>query len=244
MGERSYLLAVTEVRRETADACSVVFDVPDDARETFRFLPGQFLTVGIPSELTGLVARCYSLSVPPGEPLTVTVKRTDGGYASNWINDELRPGDRLRALPPAGIFTPSSLERDLLMWAGGSGITPVMSILRTVLAQGTGRVALFYANRERSSVIFADALAHLAAARPDRFEVFHWLEEEDGLPSRALLSEFAQPRIAAGYESFCCGPAPFMQAVQATLRALGVPRADRHQERFVSLTDNPFAEVV
>ena len=85
--EQSYLLTVAHVRRETADAVSVTFDVPEELAEVFAFSPGQFLTLGVPSDLTGLVARCYSINVPPGEPLNVTVKRTVDGYASNWIND-------------------------------------------------------------------------------------------------------------------------------------------------------------
>lgn len=242
MAEQSYLLTVRDVARETAEASSVVFDVPPEAAEAFEFKPGQFLTLGIPSERTGLVARCYSLCVPPGEPLAVTVKRTPDGYASHWINDELRPGDTLRVLPPSGIFTPTSLSGDLLLWAGGSGITPVMSILRTALARGTGQVVLFYANRDEASVIFADRLRDLEVLHPGRLTVQHWLESEQGLPTTDVLCEFARPRITEGYESMCCGPAPFMASVQSTLRSLEVPRSRRHQERFVSLGGNPFED--
>ncbi len=118
-------LTVLEVVRETEDAVSVVFD----SRLDFR--PGQFLTLAVPSDRTGVVARCYSLCSVPGEPLTVTVKRTADGYASGWISDNLRAGDTMRVLEPSGIFTPASLDADLLLFAGGSGVTPIMSIART-----------------------------------------------------------------------------------------------------------------
>ncbi len=239
--EQSYLLAVAGVRRETADAVSVTFDVPDEHADVFAFSPGQFLTLGVPSELTGIVARCYSINVPPGEPLNVTVKRTVDGYASNWINDHVTVGDRIRVLPPSGIFTPHDLSEDLLLYAGGSGITPIMSITRTALRDGTGRVVLFYANRDERSVIFAEPLRELAAAHPDRLQVVHWLESAQGLPTPEQLAAFAADRL--DWNAFVCGPAPFMKATIAVLKELGFPRARRHQEKFVSLGGNPFGDV-
>lgn len=240
MPEVSYVLTVSEVRPETADAVSIRFDVPDEDAEAFTFAPGQFLTLGIPSDLTGLAARCYSVCVPPGEPLTVTVKRNPDGYASNWINDHLRHGDTIRVLPPAGIFTPADLDADLLLFAGGSGITPVMSIIRTALRDGHGQIVLFYANRDQASVIFADALRDLETEHPDRLRIIHWLESERGLPTpedvRAVATEHAS------YDAFVCGPAPFMKATVAMLKELEFPRARRHQEKFVSLGGNPFAD--
>ncbi len=237
----SFLLTVAEVRRETEDAVSVVFEVPGEDAEAFRFAPGQFLTLGIPSDRTGLVARCYSICVPPGEPLTVTVKRTVDGYASNWVNDHLRAGDAVRVLPPSGIFTPKDLGVDLLLFAAGSGITPIMSIIRTALRDGTGRVVLFYANRDETSVIFAGALRDLAAAHPDRLQVVHWFETVQGLPTQEQLRSFAADRAA--YEAFVCGPAPFMRTTTDALKQLGFPRSRRHQEKFVSLGGNPFGDV-
>ena len=144
-----------------------------------------------------VAARCYSLSSSPhdGGPLTVTVKRTVDGYASNWICDNLREGDTIKVLPPSGIFTPASLDADLLLFAGGSGITPVMSITRTALAHGSGRIVLFYANRDETSVIFAKELAALAAEHPDRLVVVHWLESVQGLPTQEQMKSFIEPFI-------------------------------------------------
>ena len=98
--------------------------------------------------------------------LKITVKRTVDGYGSNWIGDNLQAGDTLPVLPPSGIFTPADLDADFLLFAGGSGITPVISIARTALAKGTGKVVLVYANRDEASVIFAAELAELAAGAP------------------------------------------------------------------------------
>ena len=118
--------------------------------------------VAVPSDQTGLAARCYSLSsAPHSGQHQITVKRTADGYASNWINDNLAAGDTLRVLPPSGIFTPKDFGADLLLFAGGSGITPVMSIVRTALEKGSGRVVLLYANRDEQSVIFARELSEL-----------------------------------------------------------------------------------
>ncbi len=235
----SFELTVLDVVKETEDARSVVLD-PGEHREHFSYRPGQFLTVAVPSDRTGLVARCYSLSSTPEDdgPLTITVKRTEDGFASLWICDELRPGDQLKVLPPSGIFTPKTFDTDLLLFAGGSGITPIMSIIRTSLAKGSGRIVLFYANRDDRSVIFGGALSELAAEHPDRLQVVHWLESVQGLPSQDQLRAFASQY--GEWEAFVCGPAPFMKVTVAALRELEFPRDRRHVEKFVSLGGNPF----
>ncbi|MCW2782517.1 MAG: 3-ketosteroid-9-alpha-hydroxylase [Marmoricola sp.] len=242
MAIESHVLTVVDVIEETADAHSIVFDVPDELRETFAYTAGQFLTVAVPSDQTGLAARCYSLSSAPHSGRhQITVKRTVDGYASNWICDNLRAGDTLRMLPPSGIFTPKSLDVDLLLFGGGSGITPVISIARTALEKGSRKVVLFYANRDEQSVIFRSELAALSSAHPDRFVVVHWLESVQGLPSTEQLTAFAA--YFTDYTAFVCGPAPYMKAVTDSLKALGFPRDRRHQEKFVSLGGNPFGDV-
>jgi 3-ketosteroid 9alpha-monooxygenase subunit B len=240
MDTDSYLLTVREVVAETSDAVSIVLEVPDEAREHFGYRPGQFLTVAVPSDRTGVAARCYSLSSSPvlDGPLTISIKRTAEGYASNWLCDNVGAGDTLRVLPPAGIFTPASLDADLLLFAGGSGVTPIISIARSALASGGGRIVVFYANRDQDSVMFAKEWSELAAAHPDRLSVVHWLEKVQGLPSQAQLRAFAADHPT--YDAFVCGPAPFMQATVAALRELEFPRERRHQEKFVSLGGNPF----
>lgn len=232
-------LRVVDVVVETDDARSLVFDVsPAD----LPYRPGQFLTLRIPSDQTGSVARCYSLSSSPHTDgaLMVTVKRTPDGYASNWIHDNVRPGSELDVLPPGGVFSPKSLDDDLLCVAAGSGITPVMSIVKSALASGSGRIVLVYANRDERSVIFGDTLASLAAASPARLVVLHWLESLQGLPTVPGLRELMRPFAAA--EAFVCGPGPFMDATTAALAELGSTRP--HVEKFTSLTGDPFRRAV
>lgn len=230
-----HTLTVAEVIAETADARSVVFEIAPDQEEAFRYRPGQFLTLRV-----GTAARCYSLSSAPheGTRLKITVKRTDGGYGSNWICDNLAAGATVEVLPPAGIFTPADFDEDLLLFAGGSGITPVMSILKTALRQGNGRIVLVYANRDEKSVIFGDELSALAREHPDRLVVQHWLESVQGLPTVEQLQALARP--FTGFEAFLCGPAPFMAATKQALKDLGFERKRVHLEKFVSLGGNPF----
>ncbi|SFQ08799.1 3-ketosteroid 9alpha-monooxygenase subunit B [Amycolatopsis arida] len=240
MGERSHVLRVVEVVEETAEARSIVFAPTPEQADQLTYRPGQFLTVRVPSDRCGSVARCYSLSSSPltGEPPRVTVKRTEGGYASHWICDNVTAGGELEVLPPSGVFTPASLDTDLLLFAAGSGITPVLSIVTSVLVGGSGRLVLVYANRDERSVIFASRLRELAAAHPDRLTVVHWLESVQGLPDTERLRALAAP--FAEREAFVCGPRPFMTATTTALKALGLPRARIHTEKFVSLGGNPF----
>ncbi|RFU20523.1 ferredoxin--NADP reductase [Geodermatophilus marinus] len=233
---------VVEVVRETVDAHSLVLE-PEDPQPFESYRPGQFLTVRIPSERAGGAARCYSLSSSPHcqERLKVTVKRTVGGYGSNWLCDNVAEGMTLEVLRPSGMFTPKSLDDDVLLLAGGSGITPVMSILKSVLGAGAGAVTLVYANRDEQSVIFRDELVTLAKEHPDRLVVLHWLESLQGIPTAAGLRALTGPYT--GRQVYICGPGPFMDLAQATLAAAGVPDSRLHIERFTSLTNDPFADV-
>ena len=233
-------LKVAAVIAETDDACSLVFDLPHELGPVFDYQPGQFLTLRIPSDRDGSVARCYSLCSSPltGDPLTVTVKQTPGGYASHWIADNVKPGSVLDVLPPAGMFVPSSLDHDFLLLAAGSGITPVMSILKSVLAAGRGRIVLVYANHDERSVIFGPALKKLAAAAESRLLLVHWLDTLQGLPTAAQLAPLIRP--FAAYQIFASGPDPFLSVVRSAASEVGVPPRAVRVERFLSLQHNPF----
>ena len=240
MTREYFRVPVAEVIRETDEACSLVLDVPASLAAVFAYRPGQFVTVRVPSELCGSVARCYSLSSSPllGERPAITVKRTAGGYASGWILDRVRAGTVLDLLPPAGTFSPGSLDGDLLLFAAGSGITPVMSILKSALHAGRGRVVLVYANRDERSVIFGSVLRHLASESAGRLVVVHWLDSLLGVPSAAAIAALARPY--ARHEAFICGPDPYLALVREALGRLGVPPRQVHTERFLSLAENPF----
>jgi 3-ketosteroid 9alpha-monooxygenase subunit B len=231
-------LVVREIVRETDDACSIVLEPPDGA--DFGYRPGQFLTLRLPTP-AGVIGRCYSLCSSPhvDAELRIAVKRVRDGAGSNWVNDTLAVGDELECLPPSGVFTPKSLDEHLLLFAGGSGITPVLSILKSALAAGSGQVVLVYANQHENAVIFAAQLRELAEAHPERLHVVHWLESVQGLPTRPLLRAFIAPYAA--YTAFVCGPSPFMETVTHALRDCGVPPARIHIERFQSLAEDPFA---
>jgi len=165
-------LVVREITRETPDACSIVLEPPPGAAGEFEYSPGQFLTLQLPTP-GGAVGRCYSLCSSPhvDEPMRIAVKRVADGAASNWLNESVQVGDEIECLVPGGMFTPKSLDDDLLLFAGGSGITPVLSILKSALAAGSGRVVLVYANQHQDAVIFAAQLRELAERYPERLHV-------------------------------------------------------------------------
>jgi 3-ketosteroid 9alpha-monooxygenase subunit B len=234
---RHRVLTVAKVVVETPDARTLVLDVPPELADWFTHRPGQFVTLRVPMP-DGQVARCYSLCSAPGDPPAITVKAT--GPASSWLVENVAAGTQLDVLPPAGMFTPRSPDDDLLLVAAGSGITPVMSILRYVLARGTGHAVLVYANRDPESVIFDADLGALERAHSDRLTVVHWLESDRGLPDAAGLRELLAPHAAR--ETYVCGPTAFMAAVDTALRGLPAPRGRVHVEKFVSLPEDPFEE--
>jgi 3-ketosteroid 9alpha-monooxygenase subunit B len=249
LGDHVLELQIAQVVAETDEARSLVFAVPDAPgdpgipAQRLRYAPGQFLTLRVPSDRTGSVARCYSLCSSPftDDALTVTVKRTADGYASNWLCDHAHEGMRIHVLAPSGNFVPKTLDDDFLLLAAGSGITPIMSICKSALAEGGGQVTLVYANRDDRSVIFADALRELSAKYPDRLTVLHWLESLQGLPDATALAKLAAPYTDRPV--FICGPGPFMEAARVALEGLKVPAAQVHIEVFKSLESDPFAAV-
>lgn len=246
LGSHVLELEIAEVIVETDDARSLVFRVPAGTEvppDRLRYTPGQFLTLRVPSDRTGSVARCYSLCSSPhtDDALIVTVKRTVEGYASNWLCEHAQAGMKIHVLAPSGTFVPKTLDGDFLLIAAGSGITPMMAICKSALSEGSGQVTLLYANRDQTSVIFAEALRDLVAKYPDRFAVVHWLESVQGLPSPAALARLAAPHTSR--QAFICGPGPFMAAAKEALHTLDVPDKLVHVEVFRSLDTDPFAAV-
>lgn len=250
LGSHVLELELADVVEETADARSLVFKVPDGPNdpqvpsERLSYSPGQFLTLRVPSDRTGSVARCYSLSSSPftDDSLTVTVKRTDGGYASHWLCDHAHAGMRIHVLAPSGTFVPKTLDTDFLLLAAGSGVTPMMAILKSALSEGEGKITLVYANRDEKSVIFAATLRELATKYPERLTVVHWLESVQGLPNAVALGALLAPYTAR--EAFICGPGPFMAAAEEALKSAGAPPERIHIEVFKSLESDPFAAIV
>jgi 3-ketosteroid 9alpha-monooxygenase subunit B len=228
VGRGYHRIPVTAVVEETAQARSFVLAVPPELAAEFAYRPGQFVTVRVNER----VARCYSLSSSPhtDPALVFTVKRVPDGIGSNWLCDNVTAGSTVDILAPAGSFTRDRWDTDLVLLAGGSGITPVISIVKAALSTGDKHLFLLYANRDRGSVIFADELAGLQDAHPDRLTVRHWLDVDGGPPTvddlRTVLTPYRRREV------FVCGPEPFMVAAEKTLTELGVPDPSVHIERF------------
>lgn len=224
-------LRIKRVVRETSDAVSLVLDVPADCSQRFRYQAGQYLTLEVAVEGDSH-RRCYSMSSSPhnGDELQITIKRDPGGLVSNWLNDTAATGGEIHALPPEGRFILGEVDRDIVAFAGGSGITPVFSLIGSALASTHRRIKLFYANRSRDSVIFGESLNALADANADRLAVTNHFDEESGVVQATAVESFVDVNDDADY--YICGPGPFMDTVEETLLKAGVPRERLHLERF------------
>lgn len=224
-------LAVADVVDETADARSFVLEIPPALEATFAYAAGQFCTFR--ALISGeSVVRCYSMSSSPdtGDRFAVTVKRVPGGKMANWMNDVLAPGDTIEVMPPAGIFVLRAAEAPIVAFAGGSGITPVLSIIKSALATTKREIALVYANRSADSVIFAGELERLSAASGGRLSVHHHLDSERGLLDSSACAALVGDRSHADF--YVCGPGPYMEVVEAGLAQRGVARSRVFIERF------------
>ena len=233
-------LQVASVISETDEAKSFSFEVPPELAEQFAYQSGQFLTLRVPYQ-GKFLPRCYSMSSAPGLDLRprVTVKRIADGRGSNWLCDNLKKGDRIELLPPSGLFVSKDMNRDKLLFAGGSGITPVYSIARSALQNGNGKVVLFYANRDWASVIFLEKLQQLSMEHMERLTVVHWLDQEKGFANRGGLAQFNKEQLPAlnNPEVFICGPAAFMDAAEGGALDAGIGADSVHVERFASLPE-------
>lgn len=250
-GLRFHGLRVTEVRRETPSAVSVAFEVPAELRDVFAFRPGQYLTLRTRIEGEE-VRRCYSICVPPGAgELRVAIKHVEGGAFSTHANRTLAAGDVLDVLPPEGRFAadagsadaaPTKARRHLAI-AAGSGITPIVSILATLLEREPASEALLlYGSRATPEILFRDALEDLKDRHLARLAIVHVLSREeqdlgvfagrlDGARIARLVRGWAAP--AAIDAAYVCGPEGLIATAETTLGELGVPRRHVHVERFV-----------
>ncbi|MFV3073512.1 1,2-phenylacetyl-CoA epoxidase subunit PaaE [Niveispirillum fermenti] len=245
-------LTIAEVRRETADAVSIRFDVPDALKPLFAFKPGQHLTLR--ADLDGQdVRRNYSVCVAPQDgELRVAIKRVTGGQFSSFANAKLEPGMVVEVMPPLGAFTwtfDPSARNHYVGFAGGSGITPVLSLLKAaLLSEPESRFTLLYGNRDTASIIFLEELAGLKDRFMGRLNILHFLEDEEeeidlfnGRLDAAKCAELLEHVIPVADVAafFICGPGPMMDAVEASLLERGVAREKVLLERFT--VDRPDA---
>lgn len=225
-------LTVRRIVQETADTRSFVLDVPGELEELFSYRPGQFCTFRV--HIGGdELARCYSMSSAPqtDAALTVTVKRVPGGVVSTWLLDNVAEGDELEVTRPGGVFCVPEGDAPVAAFCGGSGITPVMSITKSVLTSTDRPMRVLYANRDADSMIFKDELARLQREHPDQLEVRHHLDSDGGYLTADQVRAFADA-AGEGALFFLCGPTPFMDLVERTLLDDGVPEQRIFLERF------------
>ncbi|RJG07536.1 phenylacetate-CoA oxygenase/reductase subunit PaaK [Noviherbaspirillum cavernae] len=242
-----YPLTVSRVRNETRDAIAVTFTVPPELKDTFRFNQGQHLTLR--TTIAGEdVRRSYSIcSAVQDDALRVAIKRTTGGVFSTWANDTLQPGTTIEVMPPMGHFnTPLSPDnsKHYLGFAAGSGITPLMSIIKTTLAtEAHSKFTLFYGNRASSSVIFREELADLKDTYLERFNLVYVMSREqqdielfNGRITGEKCAEFFKHWIDLDDidTAFICGPEEMMHAVSDALQAHGMPKSNIKVELFAA----------
>ena len=240
-------LRVAEVKRETPDAVSVRFELPEELREAFAFRAGQHLTFR--REIGGEeIRRNYSVCAAPSEGvLKIGVKKIAGGVFSGWINDELKTGDVLDVMAPHGSFCwnfEPVARREYVAFAGGSGITPVLSLMKTALAvEPRSRFTLFYGNRNSMGVMFLEEIAGLKDRYIGRLSVCHFLEDEeeeielfngrlDRAKAEEILASLVRPEHVDAF--FICGPGPMMDAIEEALHARSVDKTRILIERFTT----------
>jgi ring-1,2-phenylacetyl-CoA epoxidase subunit PaaE len=242
-----HALKVKDVRRETEDTVSVSFLVPAELKEEYSFKQGQYLTFKL--DVDGEeIRRNYSICTSPFEnDLRVAVKKVDGGLFSTYANEKLSAGDTLEVMTPLGrFFTPldSSNAKNYVGFAAGSGITPMMAHMKTILAvEPKSEFTLFYGNRNTASIIFREEIEDLKNEYMDRLRVFHILSREasefpflqghiDHEKCQTFFKYFVEPESID--EVFMCGPAPMVDAVKTAMTEAGVDSKKLHFELFAS----------
>ncbi len=242
-----HALRIAEVKKETEDAISISLEVPGELESVFAFRPGQHLTLR--SSIDGEdVRRNYSLCVAPHEhQWKVAIKRLPGGCFSGWANGGLAKGDTIDVMPPTGSFTwdfDPARKASYAMFASGSGITPILSLLKTGLAQEPqSHFALFYGNRNSDSILFLEEIAALKGRHMGRLEVHHFLSREEdeielfnGRIDSAKMDEIIGPMLdpKSLEAAFACGPKGMMDAVEQALTGAGMPLQRIKTERFTT----------
>lgn len=244
-----HTLTVTDIVKETQDCVSVAFQIPEPLKEEFNYIQGQYVTLKM--NIGGEeVRRSYSICSSPvvDEELRIAIKKVAEGRVSGFINENLKVGDTLDVMTPMGNFFTQmdpSHKKNYVLFAGGSGITPMLSILKTILhKEPLSSAILFYGNQDEESIIFKKHLESLQEKYKDRFRLYNILDKpSEGTPDlfkgmmvpdkiKALVSQFVD--LKADNEYFICGPGPMMTGTEQTLQALQVPKPRIHLEYFTA----------
>jgi ring-1,2-phenylacetyl-CoA epoxidase subunit PaaE len=248
-GPQYYDLKVKAIVQETKDAITIVFEQPQGAGISYK--AGQFLTLIVPVQGKE-VRRAYSLCTSPfiDKDLAVTVKRVENGLMSNWLPDNLKAGQTVRIMEPMGQFTTeynAKQKRHLVLFAGGSGITPMMAILKSILHQEPeSMVSLIYCNRDIDSIIFKNALDELETKDEGRLQVIHILDNApmnwqgySGLLNHDMLTRLFERMPDWGIDKttyLMCGPEGMMKNVESLLAERRIPKEKIFKESFVQGT--------
>jgi ring-1,2-phenylacetyl-CoA epoxidase subunit PaaE len=259
MALQFHKLKVTNIIRETEDATTVAFAIPPDLESTYKYKHGQYITLRFAFDGKD-ERRTYSMCSSPvtDDFLAVTVKKVPNGQVSPYVNEHLQIGDLVDVMPPLGNFTidldPSN-QRTFILFAGGSGITPIFSILKTILAvESQSKVILIYANSNEDSIIFRDAIIDLQKKYGERFTVIHQLSKpynenpqfsKGRLDKQRCLSiiSILDPNIVQNAEFFMCGPGGMMSEIETALLELNIDKKKIHKEIF-TVAENEGTEVV
>ncbi|MBK7873028.1 MAG: ferredoxin--NADP reductase [Saprospiraceae bacterium] len=267
MDKHFHTLQVREVRPEIHDTVSLIFDVPENLKDTYRYKQGQYLTLKF--NINGQeVRRSYSMcSSPIEDHLAVSVKRLKGGLVSNYINDHVKAGQSIEVMPPDGRFFTElhpGVQKTYYLFGAGSGITPLFSIIKTILEEEPQSVTyLLYGNRNEDCIIFKEQLDRLEQRYAGQFHVEHILSQPHREKTGGLKGLFSKGainwqgkvgRIDAAHinkfletnalrtkeaEYFICGPGAMIDTVEQVLRSKGIDKKHIHTERF---TTAPIAE--
>lgn len=249
MSQQLFDIRISDIRPETKHAKVVSFDIPPHLREQFRFEPGQYIT--LEAEVGGKkVRRSYSICSHRDEPLSIGVKKVDGGSMSTYLNDVAQPGQIVKVLPPMGKFTVDAQpfkQKHYVLFAGGSGITPMLAITKAILSEEpSSKVTLLYANRNEEHIMFREVFDGLAAKYVGRLDIHHTLDTPLGTwggyagrfsKERAVEMLDAHVPDAINVHYYICGPSPMMELIENLLMQRGVNIERIHKEFFTSHTN-------
>lgn len=244
-----HTLTIKDIKRETLDSVSIAFEVPENLKNDYKFIQGQYIT--LKRNFNGEeIRRSYSICSSPitENELRVAVKEVPGGKFSTWLNREAKVGDSLEVMTPMGNFYSemnAANQKHYVLFAGGSGITPIYSILKTVLAaEPKSNITLFYANRNEDSIIFKNGIKELEEKNSNRLKVYHILDSAPanhpelykGIMTKEKVKKLIENHVNLKLDSeyFICGPKPMMDNVREILESLNVDKKKIHIEYFTA----------
>ncbi len=253
MSNKFYKIIVSDLIRETADSLTISFDVPKELGSEFKYKAGQYLTINVPIS-NGFERRAYSISSSPefNEPLSVTIKKIESGAVSTYLHSNIKIGDVLDVMSPQGNFTreDGKYEQSIVLYAGGSGITPLFSILKSSIAKSkSSKILLFFSNKNQNSIIFYNQLKELEKKYSSQLQIIHTLTQNDekwnGHKGR-LCSDFIINKLNEVFRDsiaeclhFVCGPQGLIKEVEQALLSLNIPSNFIKKELFTVTIKQP-----